>query len=205
MKDFTDYLCAPGFSKMRQGAKILLEGLAEVFPSIDLRNENFTKTPYRIAKAYLEMCYGCGAKEDVKSILDTSFPAQYDGMVIIDNISAYSLCPHHFLPVAYRIDFGYIPKKRALGLSKIPRFISVLARQPILQEDLTKEIIKLFTKYVSPKGCIVVLHGVHNCIQCRGANQNNAACVTSEISGVFKEASTRSEFFEALKIQSMRS
>ncbi len=192
--------------KMVEGAKLLLEGLSSVTGnSIDLKNdENFKKTPYRIAKAYLEMCGGLSQTGKVEEILETSFPSQYKGMVIIDSIDAFSMCPHHFLPVQYRIDFGYIPKDKMLGLSKIPRFIKLLAKKPILQEDFTKEIIELFVKHVAPLGAIVTIRGIHNCMVCRGVGAVNSGAVTSEVYGNFEQLDTRSEFLELIKNKKMQ-
>jgi GTP cyclohydrolase I len=174
--------------------------------NIDIsKNENFKKTPYRIAKMYLEMCQGLHhitEPSKVVEILKTNFPSKYDGMIIMDNIVCYSLCPHHFLPVKYRIDFAYIPGKTMLGLSKMPRFIKLLAQRPVLQEDFTREIISEFKTYVQPKGAMVVVKGLHNCVQCRGASQDNTECTTSEMTGVFeKEEATRLEFLELLKLK----
>lgn len=190
-------------SKMVEGARLLLEGLGEVtggdVSSIDLSDPNFLKTPYRIAKSYLEMCEGLALKSEIKTIFETSFPSDYDGLVLIDQIDSNSMCPHHFLPVKYRVDFAYIPDKHMLGLSKIPRFIKILAKQPILQEDYTKQLITIFNEHVHPLGSMVIVTGIHNCMVCRGVMTSNSAAITSEVYGVFEKVETRLEFFELLK------
>ena len=209
---------------MEEGARLLLEGLGEVTyiptqdkvltkkfgggdegvnSTIDLMDPNFIKTPYRVAKMYLEICQGLGQMEEVKNIFSTSFPSTYKGMITIDSVDCFSLCPHHLLPVSYTCHFAYIPKRKMLGLSKVPRFIKLMARRPMLQEDLTKEIITTFIDYVKPEGAICILQGVHDCMVCRGVGAVNSACTTSEVHGSFEKQETRNEFFELLKLRKM--
>jgi GTP cyclohydrolase I len=200
----------PSFKKMEDGARLLLQGLSEVtgdsksaapflIPSFTIADPNFQKTPYRIAKSYLELCMGLAQLEEVKEILSTNFPSDYKGMIIVDSINCYSMCPHHLLPVIYRVDFGYIPNEKMLGLSKIPRFIKLLAKRPILQEDFTKDIVTKFIEYVKPEGVICIVNGVHNCMVCRGVEAINSSATTSEVYGSFEKIETRSEFLELVK------
>lgn len=206
-----ELLTNESFKKMEEGSRLLLEGLSEVtgaidyednyktIPSFSLEDPNFKKTPYRIAKSYVEMCMGLAQIEEVQDILATNFPSCYSGMIIIDSIDCYSMCPHHFLPVSYRVDFAYIPSNKMLGLSKIPRFIKLLAKRPVLQEDFTKDIITSFIKYVQPEGAICVVKGVHNCMVCRGVGATNSSATTSEVYGSFEKLETRTEFLELVK------
>lgn len=188
--------------KMIEGASELLAGLsAATGDSFSLDDPNFKDTPKRIAKAYMEMCSGLGQESEVTALLSTSFPSPYEGMIIIDNIKVFSMCPHHFLPVEYTVDFGYIPQGQALGLSKIPRFIDLLAKRPVLQEDFTKECIDLFTEVINPAGCIIVVNGQHGCMRCRGARQGNSSAITSAVYGNFNDIDTRQEFLELIKMR----
>lgn len=209
--ELIELLQEPSFKKMEEGARLLLEGLSEVtgsftaidtlkmVPSFSLDDPNFKETPYRIAKSYVEMCMGLAQMEEVQDILTTNFPSTYSGMIIIDSIDCYSMCPHHFLPVSYQVDFGYIPSEKMLGLSKIPRFIKLLAKRPILQEDFTKDIITQFIEYVKPEGAICVVKGIHNCMVCRGVGATNSSATTSEVYGSFEKLETRTEFLELIK------
>jgi len=187
---------------MEKGAEVLLQGLADFSDnSFTLDDPNFEETPKRIAKAFREMCSGLNKESEVYDILGKNFPSKYEGMVIIDNIRVFSMCPHHFIPVEYTVDFGYIPNGLALGLSKIPRFIDILAKRPVLQEDFTKECIDLFSSVVKPAGCIVVVNGQHGCMRCRGARQTNSSAITSAVNGFFENADTRQEFLELIKMR----
>lgn len=188
--------------KMIAGATLLLEGLAEITGnSFSLTDPNFNKTPYRIAKAYLEICNGLGREDEISNICVTDFPTSYTGMIITEPISANSMCPHHFLPVKYKVYFGYVPSNNVLGLSKIGRMIKLLAARPILQEELTKEIIEKFVKHVEPAGAIVVVTGEHTCMQCRGLNEPECKATTSAVFGVFEDIATRAEFFNLIGLR----
>lgn len=185
-----------GKEKLETGFAMMLEGLHQAY-GLDITNENFRETPQRVAKAYLEMNKGIDTTE-VENILKQNFPSDYKGMVILDKIQTYSLCPHHFLPVRYIIHFGYIPNGKVLGLSKIPRFIKLLSQRPALQEDFTQDIIKMFNAYVKPLGCAVVIKGWHGCMGGRGVEMPETATITSEVSGNFTDISVKEEFFKLM-------
>jgi len=180
--------------KIKKATIMLLDGLG-----VSLDDPNFKETPDRVARTYEEMFKGKGCEKEIKRMLSSKFPSEYKGMVIIDQIKAHSMCPHHLLPVEYDIDFVYIPRGHALGLSKIVRFIRLLSLNAVLQEDLTKKIIDIFNDEINPLGCMVVVKGVHNCMKCRGV-KSSGRCITSEVRGDFlKDADLKLEFFELLK------
>lgn len=161
---------------------------------------NFKDTPKRVAKAYIEMCEAHLHPDRIQALLQVGFPSKYDGMLVVPDIRAIGLCPHHMLPVEYLISFGYIPGEKGgvIGLSKIPRFIKFLCRVPYLQEDLTRRIIETFSAYVDPLGCAVVVHGEHSCVRVRGVKED-VPTVTSHLTGPFLEKpATRSEFFQLI-------
>lgn len=189
-----------GKSKIEKGFALVLDGLYDAL-GVDKANINFKETPSRVARAYLEMLQGAEI-ERAESIVTQTFPSNYDGMVVLTDIKCFSMCPHHFLPVKYTIDFGYIPDKSMLGLSKIPRFIKLLAQAPLLQEDFTKNVVDDFTNYVAPLGAIVVVKGYHMCMGARGIEMPDSATITSAVTGVFaKEASTKEEFFGLIELK----
>lgn len=168
---------------------------------IDLSKPDFRETPQRIARVWEEFLEGTTkeAKQRVRYILSRRFPSNYKGMIILTPIQAFSLCPHHFLPVYMKISFGYIPNKYVIGLSKISELIILLSKQPILQESLTEKIAELFTKYVKPKGCMLVIEAMHTCMGCRDTKQPNCATITSSIKGVFSKEKVRAEFMRHIE------
>lgn len=188
-----------GKTEIEKGFATILSGLYEAY-GLDINDVNFKDTPSRVARAYLEMLQGIDPQKSI-DILKQNFPSHYDGMVTISDISCFSMCPHHFLPVKYTASFGYIPSGNVLGLSKIPRFIKMMAQAPVLQEDLTENIVQLFQEYVSPAGCMVVLKGFHMCMGCRGIEMPNTSTITSAFRGNFEQLVVREEFFNLIKSQ----
>ena len=175
----------------------ILDGLG-----IDLTDPNYIDTPFRILKSYYEIFEGMYNDDEINNILSTRFPSDYDGMVVVDNITCFSMCPHHFLPVEYRVDFGYIPKDNVLGISKLARLVKHLAKQPILQEDFTSKIIHHIINSLKPKGAIVYVRGRHMCMSMRGIEQPDAWTLTSKLHGNFYEEDVKSEFLSLLKTRS---
>ncbi len=174
----------------------IAESIFQVLKALQLPtdDENFKDTPNRVARYFIELCEASIYPERIDGILKVGFPSKYSGMIVVPDVAVVSLCPHHLLPVEALISFAYIPGEFVVGLSKIPRFLQFLARQPILQEDLTQRIITTFEKYVKPKGCAVIVNGSHSCVRVRGV-QSESPTVTSSLSGPFmKDPATRAEF-----------
>jgi len=183
---------------IEKGVELILTGIFEDI-SI-LSDENFRDTPKRVARAYQELCKGIN---NPPNILSVSFPGKgYDSMIFSKDITVYSLCPHHLLPVKYNLAIGYIPSEngRVVGASKLTRVAENLAAAPILQEELTKRIADYFEQ-IEPKGIAVVVSGEHDCMRIRGVKQQNATFETSEMRGLFRESlSVKTEFFELMKL-----
>jgi GTP cyclohydrolase IA len=180
------------------------EGWADILISlgIDLTDPNFFDTPKRVAKSYSELLYGLfpAAKKEIETQLSITFPCDYKGMIIIDNIHTWSFCPHHMLPVSYTINIGYIPDGVVLGASKLPRLATLLSKRPVLQEDLTQDIVEHLQKVAKPKGVICTVHGKHLCMSSRGIKQENSSMITSSVTGIFltNEGDCKEEFFTLL-------
>lgn len=156
---------------------------------------NFKETPARVMKAYREL--NKGLYEEAPKI--KVFPTEYKGMVFFKSVKAVGLCPHHLLPIEMDISFAYIPKKEALGLSKVPRIIKHLSARPVLQEDLTKDIVAYFKKLLKPLGIAIVIRGIHGCMKFRGIKEATIV-KTSDMTGAFKQnPETREEFFNLIK------
>ena len=172
-----------------RGIRETLNGLG-----IDLTDDNFKDTPFRILKSYYEIFEGLYNTEEIKNILETNFPSNYTGIIVAKGIHCFSMCPHHFLPVEYYIDFGYIPDGKMLGISKLTRLVELLAKQPMLQEELTFQITHILNENISPLGSIVQVRGRHFCMVMRGVKQDSWT-YTNNISGIFTtDVSAKEEF-----------
>lgn len=156
-------------------------------------------TPKRVAKAYEELLSGYSA--DIKKVINNAlFDVQYDEIIIVKNIRFYSLCEHHMLPFFGKIDVGYLPDDKIIGLSKIPRITKIFSRRLQVQERLTKEIGEAIFKNTNALGAGVVIKAQHMCSSMRGVNLPETEMVTSSLFGSFKsDNATRKEFFDLIK------
>lgn len=179
----------------REGFDKILAGLGVLGYRID--DENFIDTPLRAAKGLHELVMGetC-IKNEVTQLLAKTFPAKYGEMVISKHNTAFGVCPHHLLPVVYRISLAYIPTRKVLGLSKLSRLARLMARGPRLQEDLTHELAMILHEQLDSQGSAVHVEGLHLCMAARGVGAHEARLVTSAVRGVFLELATREEFIK---------
>ncbi len=181
----------------REGYEKILEGLK--FLGYDTTgDDNFTETAARAAKALAEMALCTDTvNAEVASMLSRTFPAKYDEMVISKHNVSFGVCPHHLLPVIYRISVAYIPKTKVLGISKLSRLCNLLARRPLLQEDLTHELARILFEQLDSRGAAAYVEGLHLCMAARGIKAHEARVVTSGVRGVFRDLpATRQEFLD---------
>lgn len=161
--------------------------------------EGLKKTPTRSAKSiqFLTQGYHIDPDEILKSAL---FHEEYNQMVLIKNIELYSLCEHHLVPFFGKAHIAYIPNKKIVGLSKIPRVVDVFSRRLQVQERLTQEISACLAKNLEPKGVAIVIEASHLCMQMRGVEKQNAITTTSSFTGIFlDEDKTRAEFMNLIQ------
>ena len=162
---------------------------------------NSDKTPYRVAKAYVNDLWA-GRYEAPPSI--TTFPSDgYDGMVFEGGIPLTSMCSHHHQTIMGKVHVGYIPGKdsQVIGLSKLNRLVEHFGRRGAIQEQLTVAIHNAMDTIISDNnGVAVMIDATHNCVQCRGVKHGGASMKTSKLTGAFKDdPSTRSEYYEFIK------
>ncbi|HVK86911.1 MAG TPA: GTP cyclohydrolase I [Kofleriaceae bacterium] len=159
-------------------------------------DDNYTDSAGRAARAMLELVRPVAEIErEVAQMLGRTFPARYEGMVISKHNTCFGMCPHHLLPVIYRVSVAYLPSQRVLGISKLSRIVHLLARRPVLQEDLTQELAVLLHEQLESRGSAVFVEGLHLCMAARGIEAHEARLVTSAVRGVFlDQPATRQEF-----------
>ena len=184
-------------AEMQDLIKRLLIELGE-----DPSREGLVRTPKRVDKALRFLTSGYQA--DIDDVLNGAlFTVDYSEMVIVRDIDFYSLCEHHLLPFFGKCHVAYIPNKRVIGLSKIPRLVDISARRLQLQERMTNQIAETITEKIRPLGVAVVCEGTHLCMAMRGVEKQNSYTVTSAMLGAFRDhARTRMEFLELLKLRS---
>src|SRR3954453_15702476 len=165
----------------------------------DPDREGLLRTPLRVAKAMKFLTSGYDA--DIDQVLNNAlFTVDYSEMVIVRDIDFYSLCEHHLLPFFGKCHIAYLPHKRVIGLSKIPRLVDVFARRLQIQERMTNQIAETIREKIEPLGVAVVVEGTHLCMAMRGVEKQNSLAVTSAMLGGFrKDARTRAEFLELIR------
>ena len=156
------------------------------------------KTPERVEKALLYMTKGY--TQDIDRLLnDALFPIDYDEMVIVKDIDIFSMCEHHLLPFFGRCHVGYMPNKKVVGLSKIPRLVDLFSRRLQVQERLTVQIAETLEEKLNAHGVAVVMEARHLCMMMRGVEKQNTIAVTSSMLGVFRtQLQTREEFLKLI-------
>lgn len=168
--------------------------------NLDLDDPNFTHTPERVARMYVEMFHGIfeGAEPQV-----TTFPNEehYHHMVIEREIPFYSMCAHHFVPFYGHAHIAYIPQERIVGLSKLPRILEFYAKRPQLQERLTEQVAEFLWEKLSPMGVMVVIEARHLCVEMRGVKKPGALTTTSALRGCFSDRKVREEFLALVRRQ----
>ncbi len=165
----------------------------------DPQRTGLVKTPERVEKALRFMTKGY--ETNVDHLLNGAlFPIEYDEMVIVKDIDFFSLCEHHLLPFFGRCHVGYLPNKRVVGLSKIPRVVDTFSRRLQVQERLTVQIAETLQSKLNAHGVAVVMEARHLCMMMRGVEKQNTIAVTSEMLGVFRDQQqTREEFLRLIR------
>jgi GTP cyclohydrolase I len=181
---------------MQETIRRLLTELGE-----DPDREGLARTPLRVEKALKFLTSGYSA--DIDTVLnDALFTVDYSEMVIVKDIDFYSLCEHHLLPFFGKCHVAYLPNRRVIGLSKIPRIVDMFARRLQIQERMTNQIAETILQKIEPAGVAVVCEGTHLCMSMRGVEKQNSFAVTSSMLGIFRDnARTRMEFLELLRLR----
>ena len=181
----------------KQGFETILEGLGVLGYDV-AQDENFRGTAARAARAFADMTYASEqAQCELGEILSHTFPARYEEMVISKHNISFGVCPHHLLPVIYRVSVAYIPRQKVLGLSKLSRMVYLMSRRPILQEDLTHELARILHETLESRGAAAYVEGLHLCMAARGVHAHEARVVTSAVRGAFRDRpETRQEFLD---------
>lgn len=163
------------------------------------RRNGLLRTPERVAKAFQFMTKGY--HQDIDHLLNGAlFPIEYDEMVIVKDIDFFSMCEHHLLPFFGKCHVGYLPNKKVVGLSKIPRVVDAYSRRFQVQERLTTQIAETLQRKLNAHGVGVVMEARHLCMMMRGVEKQNTLAVTSSMLGAFRtQEQTRAEFLKLIR------
>lgn len=176
-----------------------VEGIMHTL-GLDLADDSLKGTPLRVAKMYVkEIFSGLNDKNKPKmSTFENKY--KYGEMLVEKNITVYSTCEHHLLPIVGKAHVAYISSGRVVGLSKMNRIVDHYAKRPQVQERMTMQIVKDLQKALNTKDVACVIDAKHLCVNSRGIRDIESSTVTSEFGGQFKNQDVRKEFLDYIKL-----
>lgn len=167
---------------------------------LDLTDDSLNGTPNRVAKMFVKEIFGGldPSKKPSASVFDNKY--KYGEMLVEKNITVYSTCEHHLLPIVGKAHIAYISNGTVVGLSKMNRVVDYYAKRPQVQERLTIQIVKELQTVLNTDNVACIIDAKHLCVNSRGIRDIESSTVTAEFGGKFKEESTRREFLDYIKL-----
>lgn len=166
---------------------------------LDLTDDSLKGTPNRVAKMYIDEIFSGlnPANKPKVALFDNKY--QYNQMLVEKNITFYSNCEHHFVPIIGKAHIAYISSGKVIGLSKLNRIVQFYAKRPQVQERLTNQIAAELTEILDTKDIAVIIDAKHLCVSSRGIKDDTSATVTSFYGGVFNTPNKIAELQNYLK------
>ena len=167
---------------------------------MDLTDDSLKGTPNRVAKMFVKEIFGGlnPAKKPKASTFENGY--KYGEMLVEKNITLYSTCEHHLLPIIGKAHVAYISKGRVIGLSKINRIVEFYSKRPQVQERLTMQIVQELQIALDTEDVACIIDAKHLCVNSRGIKDIESSTVTSEFGGQFKNEQTRRELLDYIKL-----
>ena len=166
---------------------------------LDLNDDSLSGTPKRVAKMYVKEIFSGLNPENRPDIKLFDNKYQYNEMLVEKDISFYSNCEHHFVPIIGKAHVAYISNGKVIGLSKINRIVQYYAKRPQVQERLTVQILEDLKKSLQTEDVAVVIDAAHLCVSMRGVEDTTSSTITAQYSGKFMEEATRNEFLKFIQ------
>ncbi len=168
--------------RIEKAVREILEAIGE-----DPDRDGLQRTPERVARMYAELFAGVASEPD--DVLNVTFEANHDEMVMVKDIPCAGMCEHHLIPFIGQGHVAYIPNDdgRITGLSKLARLLDAFCKRPQVQERLTTQIADTIDRVLQPKGVLVVIEAEHLCMSMRGVQKPGTTTVTSAVRGLFRD------------------
>ena len=182
--------------------KLIEKNVAEILHTLgmDLTDDSLKGTPYRVAKMYVrEIFSGLHPQTRPKlSTFDNNY--KYGEMLVEKNITLYSTCEHHLLPIVGKAHVAYISKGKVIGLSKMNRIVDYFAKRPQVQERLNMQIVQALQEALGTDDVACVIDAKHLCVNSRGIHDVASSTVTAEYGGMFKKEEYKREFLSYIQL-----
>lgn len=163
---------------------------------LDLTDDSLKGTPKRVAKMYVKEIFSGLDPKNMPSVALFDNKYQYNEMLVEKNISFYSNCEHHFVPIFGKAHVAYIANGQVIGLSKLNRIVQHFAKRPQVQERLTMQIAKELQKILGTEDIAVMIDAKHLCVASRGVKDDTSSTITSYYGGKFQDDATKAEFLK---------
>ncbi len=163
---------------------------------LDLTDDSLNGTPKRVAKMYVKEIFSGLDPKNMPKIALFENKYQYNEMLVEKNITFYSNCEHHFVPIIGKAHVSYIANGQVIGLSKLNRIVQHFAKRPQVQERLTMQIAKELQKILGTDDVAVMIDAKHLCVSSRGVKDDTSTTITSYYGGKFQEEATKAEFLK---------
>ncbi len=180
---------------IREDVKHIMETLG-----LDLTDDSLKGTPQRVAKMFVNEIFSGLHPERKPDASTFNNNYNYGEMLVEKNITVYSTCEHHLLPIVGRAHVAYISNGTVVGLSKMNRIVDYYAKRPQVQERMTMQIVQDLQVVLGTKDVACVIDAKHLCVNSRGIRDIESSTITSEFGGKFKEDSVRREFLDYIKL-----
>lgn len=167
---------------------------------LDLSDDSLKGTPTRVAKMFVQEIFSGLDPERKPNASTFENKYKYQEMLVEKNITLYSTCEHHLLPIVGKAHIAYISNGHVVGLSKMNRIVDYYAKRPQVQERLTIQIVKELQKVLNTDDVACVVDAKHLCVNSRGIRDIDSSTVTSEFGGAFKKPEVRREFLDYIKL-----
>ncbi|UGU17105.1 GTP cyclohydrolase I FolE [Sinomicrobium kalidii] len=167
---------------------------------LDLTDDSLRGTPRRVAKMFVREIFAGLHPERKPKASTFQNKYKYAEMLVEKNITVYSTCEHHLLPIVGRAHVAYISKGNVIGLSKMNRIVDYYAKRPQVQERMTMQIVQELQQALGTKDVACVVDAKHLCVNSRGIRDIESSTVTAEFGGKFKDPSVRREFLDYIKL-----
>jgi GTP cyclohydrolase I len=181
---------------IQQHFKAIMETLG-----LDLSDDSLKGTPKRVAKMYVKEIFNGLNPANKPSVALFENKYQYNQMLVEKNISFYSNCEHHFVPIIGKAHVAYISSGKVIGLSKLNRLVEYFAKRPQVQERLTMQIGKELQKVLNTQDVAVVIDAKHLCVASRGVEDDTSSTVTAFYGGAFNTEEKKREFLQFLELK----
>lgn len=184
-------------SIIQKNVKEILETLG-----MDMTDDSLKGTPKRVAKAYVKELFGGLNPKNLPTSSTFENKYQYGEMLVEKNITVFSTCEHHLLPIYGKAHVAYFANDRVVGLSKMNRIVDYYARRPQVQERLNIQIVKALQRILKTNDVACIIDAKHMCVNSRGIRHIDCSTVTGEFGGKFKDKLTKREFLDYIRTES---